>query len=76
MKDRLTERITDVYLITMLLIFPLFFGFSGYAEITLSKYIFFLAATGLWLVALLVAAALRQLRSSSSSLRSLRFPDC
>ena len=67
MKDRLTERITDVYLITMLLIFPLFFGFSGYAEITLSKYIFFLAATGLWLVALLVAAALRQLRLPSRS---------
>ena len=67
MKDRLTERITDVYLITMLLVFPLFFGFSGYAEITLSKYIFFLAATGLWLVALLVAAALRQLRLPSRS---------
>ncbi len=62
MEDRLTERITDVYLITMLLIFPLFFGFSGYAEITISKYIFFLAATGLWLAALIVAAALRRLR--------------
>ena len=54
MEDRLTERITDIYLITMLLVFPLFFGFSGYAEITFSKFVFFLAATGLWLAALIV----------------------
>jgi len=46
----LTERCTDAYLIIMLLIFPLFPGFSGYAEITLSKYLFFVAATGLWAV--------------------------
>ncbi len=62
MEDRLTERITDVYLITMLLVFPLFFGFSGYAEITFSKFVFFLAATGLWLAALIAAAAVRRLR--------------
>ena len=46
------ERICDLYIITMLLIFPLFPGFSGYGSITLSKYIFFLSATGLWLLAL------------------------
>lgn len=62
MKDRLTERITDIYLITMLLLFPLFFGFSGYGAITLSKYIFLLAATGLWLAALIVAAAVKRMR--------------
>ena len=56
MKKVLTERITDVYLITMLLLFPLFFGFSGYTEITASKFVFLLAATGLWLAALLTAA--------------------
>lgn len=42
------ERITDFYIITMLLIFPLFFGFSGYQRITLAKYAFFLGCTGLW----------------------------
>ena len=61
MENRLAERITDIYLITMLLLFPLFFGFSGYAEITLSKYVFLLAATGLWLAALIVAAMMKRL---------------
>ena len=60
MKPKLTERITDVYLITMLLLFPLFFGFSGYSQITLSKFVFLLAATGLWLAALAWAALLRR----------------
>lgn len=56
----LTERITDVYIITMLFLFPLFFGFSGYSQITLSKFVFLLAATGAWLIALLTAALLRR----------------
>lgn len=60
MEKRYAERITDVYIITMLLLFPLFFGFSGYSEITLSKYVFFLAATALWLAALAVSALLRR----------------
>lgn len=49
------ERITDSYLTAMLLAFPLFPGFEGYANITLSKYVFLLTATGLWLAALLIA---------------------
>ncbi len=60
LKPKLTERITDVYLITMLLLFPLFFGFSGYSQITLSKFVFLLAATGLWLAALAWAALMRR----------------
>ena len=60
MQAKLTERITDVYIITMLLLFPLFFGFSGYSHITISKFVFFLAATGLWLAALLTAALLHR----------------
>lgn len=50
------ERITDAYLAVMLFVFPLFPGFEGYANITFSKYVFLLAATGLWLAALLVTA--------------------
>lgn len=46
------ERITDIYIIIMLLIFPLFFGFSGYRSITVSKFAFFLGCTGLWAAAL------------------------
>lgn len=46
--------ITDKYIYVMLLIFPLFLGFSGYSRLTLSKYIFFVAATALWLMVLLV----------------------
>ena len=43
-KRSAAERISDGYIIMMLLVFPLFFGFSGYAEITLSKFVFFVAA--------------------------------
>lgn len=65
MQKPLTERITDVYLITMLALFPLFFGFSGYSNITTSKFVFLLAATGLWLAGLLTAALLK--RSGSAA---------
>ncbi len=44
--------ITDIYISTMLLLFPLFTGFSGYGNITFSKYIFFVIVTGLYLLAL------------------------
>lgn len=47
------ESATDLYLITLLGIFPLFPGFQGYANITFSKFLFFMIATGLWLAALL-----------------------
>ena len=57
------ERCTDWYIITMLLVFPLFPGFSGYSSITASKFVFFAAATGLWAAALAV-----------SILRGDRFP--
>lgn len=50
----LTERITDIYIIIMLLIFPLFFGFATYRSITVSKFAFFLGCTGLWAAALAV----------------------
>ncbi len=60
MASKLTERITDFYIITMLLLFPLFFGFSGYSQITLYKFIFLLSATGLWLAGLAAAAVRRR----------------
>ena len=49
------ERYTDWYLITMLLVFPLFPGFSGYSNITFSKFVFFLAVSGVWAVLLLIS---------------------
>jgi hypothetical protein len=51
--DDARSRVTDLYISLMLLLFPLFTGFQGYAEITLSKYLFFAVATALWLAALL-----------------------
>lgn len=54
------ERICDIYLIIMLLIFPLFPGFSGYAQITLSKFLFLLCTTALWALSLLIAAVIRR----------------
>ena len=52
------ERCTDWYIIIMLLVFPLFPGFAGYAEITASKFIFFSTVTGLWIVSLAVSILL------------------
>jgi len=65
------ESVTDLYLITLLFLFPLFPGFSGYSNITFSKYVFLLAATGLYLAGMLVTA---QLSKSSVSPPKLRAP--
>lgn len=45
--------VTDKYILLMLGVFPLFVGFEGYDNITASKFWFFAAATGLWLLAAL-----------------------
>lgn len=49
------ERVTSLYIYGMLLVYPLFTGFHGYARVTDSKFCFFASATGLWLVALLLS---------------------
>ena len=61
------QKLTDAYIFVMLLAFPLFPGFHGYARITDAKFFFFSAATLLWLASLVVfscfdrgAPALRQ----------------
>lgn len=54
---RLARLITDKYILLMLLVFPLFTGFEGYRRITASKFIFFAAATALWLLCLAACAA-------------------
>lgn len=38
----------------MLFLFPLFTGFEGYANVTFSKYIFFVITTSLWLILLII----------------------
>ncbi len=50
--------LTDKYIWLMLLIFPLWTGFRGYEALTVSKFAFFAAATGLWLAALAVSAVI------------------
>ena len=59
------RRFTDIYIFVMLLLFPLFTGPQGYASITRWKFLFFAAATLLWLAALLLYALLRRLRPRS-----------
>ena len=49
-------RITDGYIYLMLFLFPLFTGFEGYANITFSKYVFFVSASALWLITISVCA--------------------
>lgn len=63
-KRDMTEKLTHVYMMLMLGLFPLWVGWSGYSNLTAQKYGFFTAATVLWL-ALLLVCALRE--------RDLRF---
>lgn len=51
---RFGRWITDKYILLMLFVFPLFTGFSGYAAITRSKYLFFTISTGAWLLVIVV----------------------
>ena len=46
------ERLTNVYIYIMLLIFPLWFDGNGYTSITAAKYLFFRNVTVVWLVLL------------------------
>ncbi len=48
-------KITDIYIKIMLLIFPLWTGFEGYADITRSKFLFFVTVTLLWFFLLIIA---------------------
>ena len=47
---------TDKYTALMLLIFPLWTGLGGYADITRWKFVFFAAATAIWAVLLIFFA--------------------
>ncbi|MGI6013379.1 MAG: O-antigen ligase family protein [Oscillospiraceae bacterium] len=51
--QNLANRLTDCYLLFMLLFFPLFSGISGYRNITFAKYLCFVIPTVLWLSVLL-----------------------
>ncbi len=57
-----SERVTDIYIFIMLFAFPLFTGFKGYTAITLSKYLFFVSASVLWLALLFAAAVINKMR--------------
>ena len=52
----------------MLFLFPLFTGFWGYVEVTLSKYIFFVSVTALWLLTLLIIAIARKVQLITNKL--------
>lgn len=52
------EWLTDKYIMLMLLVFPLWTGFEGYASLTVSKYLFFVIATGAWLLGLSIGLVL------------------
>ena len=63
-----SERVTDIYIFAMLFAYPLFTGFKGYTEVTLSKYIFFVSLTLLWLAVLFAAAIKDRMRLKLSKL--------
>jgi len=66
--ESFSKRITDIYIYAMLFLFPLFTGFHGYAEITLSKYLFFVSVTALWLITLFVIAIKGKINPSANKL--------
>lgn len=52
--------ITNFYILLMLFLFPLYTGFSGYTDITFSKYTFFVGATALWSAGLLALCIIKR----------------
>lgn len=54
------KLITDIYISIMFLLFPLFVGFRGYEKITASKFCFFVIATGLWLLGLIILSLVQK----------------
>lgn len=56
--DSAKRRFTRIYIYVMLMVYPVFTGFAGYANITTSKLVFFIAATVLWLALLLVCSVI------------------
>ena len=52
------EWVTDKFILIMLAVFPLWVGFDGYSNVTLSKFLFFVICTGLWLLLALLVTAL------------------
>ena len=49
------EAMSECYVFVMLTLFPLFTGFKAYANITLSKFLFFVISSAIWLTALVLA---------------------
>ena len=66
---RAARRITDVYILVMLGVFPLFCGFKlhAYTAITRAKFLFFAIATSVWLAAVLVLAVAAYIRGEEMS---------
>jgi O-antigen ligase len=54
--------VTDKYILIMLGVFPLFWGRIGYGAITKPKALFFLIATGLWTLSVLVLLGIGAVR--------------
>lgn len=69
------EWLTDKYICLMLLVFPLFTGLRGYADITRSKYLFFVLVTVGWLLMAVLCrlAARRRIRPKPEQYIALAF---
>lgn len=63
----ISQKWTHWYLLVMMGVFPLWVGWSGYANLTAQKFGFFAVATGIWLVGLAVLAVRGYKRSISLS---------
>ena len=57
--------VTDKYILVMLGLFPVVWGSEGYGNITQTKFWFFLAATGLWLLAVLALGVTAAVKGES-----------
>ncbi len=61
------QAVLDIYIPVMLLFFPLFTGFSGYAAITVSKYLFFVISASVMFAALLTLRLRRRIAPERSA---------
>lgn len=58
---------TDKFILLMLGVFPLWTGLDGYADVTRSKFVFFVAATSSWIVLTLICAIIAREKPNFSS---------
>lgn len=63
------EKVTDIYVFVMLLLFPLIVGIKGYSDIEKTKAYFFFITTGLWLLSLILILSIEIFKKKGHNIK-------